>query len=155
MNAADEATEQCVWTLAGAIVPQVASDCDMDQFAKNLWVVTWKTLQNNRTGNGCLCRNGCLLGGIQYNSWFNPLTTDDAFWCHQFLAACLKIDSSRKGGTEGGRWVHHSGWQCMAAVAAACRKALVNAGWAFCLPSCTNRGRKCSFHLVGTPFQAF
>ena len=41
----------------------------------------------------------------------------------------------------------------MAAVAAACREALVIAGWAICLLSCTNGRRKRSFHLVGTPFQ--
>ena len=38
-----------------------------------------------------MCANGCLLGGIQYKSWFNPLTTDDAFWCRQFLAACYQL----------------------------------------------------------------
>ena len=38
--------------------------------------------------------------------------------------------ASRKDGTGGGGWVHRSGWQHMAAVAAGCRKALVSAGWA-------------------------
>ena len=52
----------------------------------------------------------------------NPLTSDDAIWRRQILAA---------------------------AVAAACRKALVNAGWAICLLSCTN-GRS----LVGSQFRA-
>ena len=34
----------------------------------------------------------------------NPLTTDDAFWHHQFLAACyqLKIGSERVGQVEVG-----------------------------------------------------
>ena len=41
------------------------------------------------------------------------------------------------------------------AIAVDCRKALVNARWAICLPSCTNGRRKCSFHLVGTSFLAF
>ena len=39
----------------------------------------------------------------------------------------------------------------MAAVAAGCRKALVNARWAIILLSCTNTPRKHSFHLVGAP----
>ena len=39
--------------------------------------------------------------------------------------------------------------KCMVAVAAACRKTLVNDGWAICLLSSTNGCRKCSFHLVG------
>ena len=63
--------------------------------------------------------------------------------------------TGRKGMTGEGVWVHRSGWQCMAAVVAACTKALVNAGWAICLPSCTNGHRKCSFHLARTPFLAF
>ena len=32
--------------------------------------------------------------------------------------------TSRKGGTKGSGWVYPSGWQCMTAVAADCRKAL-------------------------------
>ena len=35
------------------------------------------------------------------------------------------------------------------------KKALVNDGWAICLPSCTNGCRQCSFHLVRTPFLPF
>ena len=75
-----------------------------------------------------------LISKFQYLDEINPLTTDDAFWGRQILAACyqlaqsvLKIGSAlpeRRGG-----WVHCSGWQCMAAVAAACRKAQVNATW--------------------------
>ena len=40
----------------------------------------------------------------------------------------------------------------MVAVAAGYRKGLVSAGWPILLLSCTNRRRKQSFHLVGTPF---
>ena len=43
----------------------------------------------------------------------------------------------------------------MVAVAAGCRKALVNAGWATVLLSCTNGPRKHSLHLVGSPFLTF
>ena len=43
----------------------------------------------------------------------------------------------------------------MAAVAAGYRKGLVSGGWPLLLPSCTNKRRKQSFHLVGTPFLAF
>ena len=43
----------------------------------------------------------------------------------------------------------------MAAVAAGCRKALVNARWAIALLSCTNVPRKHSFRLVGAPFLSF
>ena len=43
----------------------------------------------------------------------------------------------------------------MAAVAASCRKALVNARWAIVLLSCTNGPRKHSFRLVGAPFLTF
>ena len=62
MNAADEATEQCVRTLPDAVVPQVASEWSLlyvssvtiqlwhGPICKNLWVVTGKTLQNHRTG---------------------------------------------------------------------------------------------------------
>ena len=73
------------------------------------------------------------------------------------VAICFEdgFCASRKGGIGGGGWVHRSASQCMVAVAAACRKALVNDGWAICLLSYTNRCRKCSFHLVGgTPFLA-
>ena len=64
--------------------------------------------------------------------------------------------ASRKGGTEGGGWVHCSGLQCMAAVAAGYRKGLVSAGWPNLLFSCANgRKKKRSFHLVGAPFLAF
>ena len=42
----------------------------------------------------------------------------------------------------------------MVVVAAACRKALVNDGWAICLLSCTNGCGNCSFRLVGIPFLA-
>ena len=42
-------------------------------------------------------------------------------------------DRCRKGETWGGGWMHRSGLQCIAAVAAACRKALDDAGWAICL----------------------
>ena len=44
---------------------------------------------------------------------------------------------------------------CMAAVAGGYRKGLVSAGWPVLLLSCTNGCRKCSFHLVGTPFLAY
>ena len=47
------------------------------------------------------------------------------------------------------------GVQCMAAVAAGCRKALVNARWAIVLLSCTNEPRKHSIHLVEAPFLTF
>ena len=43
----------------------------------------------------------------------------------------------------------------MAAVAAGCRKALVNARWAIVLLSCTNGPRKHSFCFVGAPFLTF
>ena len=43
----------------------------------------------------------------------------------------------------------------MAAVAAGCRKALVNARWATVLLSCTNGSKNYSFHLVGAPFLTF
>ena len=69
------------------------------------------------------------------SSHLNPLTTDDAFWCRLTSAACcqlaqsvLKIGSAlaeRVGQGEVGGCTAFV--QCMAAVAAACRKALVNA----------------------------
>ena len=62
--------------------------------------------------------------------------------------------ASRKGGIEGGGWVHRSALKHMVGVAAACRKALVNDRWAICLLFCTNGCRKHSFYLVGTPFLA-
>ena len=43
----------------------------------------------------------------------------------------------------------------MAADAAGCRKALVNARWAIVLLSCTNGPRKHPFHLVGASFLTF
>ena len=37
---------------------------------------------------------GACLGAIQFKSWFNLLTTDDAFWCCQlFSQSVLKIGS--------------------------------------------------------------
>ena len=90
---------------------------------------------------------------------FNPLPTDDAFWRRQILATCyqlaqsvLKIGSAlteRVGQGEVG-----GSTERMVAIATACRKALVNDGWAICLLSCRNGCRKRSFHLVGTPFWA-
>ena len=94
----------------------------------------------------------------------NPLTTDDAIWRRQILAACyqlaqsvLKIGSAlaERVGQEEVDGCTALADSAMAAVAAACRKALVNAGWAIVLLSCTNGFRKRSFHLVGTPFLAF
>ena len=41
-------------------------------------------------------------------------------WCNPFQD---RFCASRKGGTGEGGWVYHSGWQCMVAIAAACRKA--------------------------------
>ena len=58
------------------------------------------------------------------------------------------------GGTGGSGWVHRSGWQCMAAVAAGYRMGLVSAGWPVLPLSCANGRRKRSFHLVGAPFLA-
>ena len=43
----------------------------------------------------------------------------------------------------------------MAAVAAGCRKALINARWATVLLSCTNGSKNSSFPLVGAPFLTF
>ena len=37
----------------------------------------------------------------------NPLTTDDAFWGHQFLTACYQLVQSLL--KIGGGWVHFSG----------------------------------------------
>ena len=46
------------------------TNCDMDQFAKNLWVVSWKTLQNHRTGKiwGWALARKWVLAWVQYNS---------------------------------------------------------------------------------------
>ena len=57
-------------------------------------------------------------------------------------------DRCRKGGTGVGEWVHRSGLQCIAAVAAACRKALVDAGWAICLQQ---EVKGCFFHFAQAP----
>ena len=78
-------------------------------------------------------------------------------WRRQFLNTCYQLAqsildrfcASRKGGTVGG-CVHHSGWQCMVAIASACRKTLVNTRWAMCLLSCTKGHR--AFHLVGSQY---
>ena len=43
----------------------------------------------------------------------------------------------------------------MVAIAATCRKALVNARWATPLLLCTNGFKKHYFHLVGAPFLTF
>ena len=96
-----------------------------------------------------------LLYGL-FCSLINPLATDDAFW-HRLTLAMLSVGAisfedrfcaSRKGVTGGGGWVHPSGWS-------AWRLALVSAGWAICLLSCTNGHRKRSFHLVGLHFWYF
>ena len=49
----------------------------------------------------------------------------------------------------------NSAWWLLQPVAASCRKALVNAGWAVVLLSCTNGPREHSFRLVGGPFMTF
>ena len=100
----------------------------------------------------------------EHNPAVWSLPTNDAFWQSSVFSCMLSVGAihfedrfcaSRKGGTGKGGWMHHSSWQCMVVVAAAYRKALVNTRWAICLLSCTNRQRKCSVHLVGTPFLAF
>ena len=107
-----------------------------------------------------LCMYYFIYLFVYISLFLNPSPTDDAFWRHQILAACyqlaqsiLKISSALAERV--GQGVHRSAWQSMAAVAAACWKALVNAGWAICLLSCTNGRRKRSFHLVRTQFLAF
>ena len=101
---------------------------------------------------------------------FYPLRTDDAFWCRQFsgaygiiiirqfsgfIASILKICSAlAERVRQGGGWVYHSGWQRMAAVTAACRKALVNARWAICLPAQTGV-ENAPFTLYGLHFWHF
>ena len=90
------------------------------------------------------------------------MSTNDDYSCNRNSAACyqlaqsvLKIGSAvaeRVGqGEVGGSTALPD---CMVVVAAACRKALVNDGWAICLLPCTNGCRKRSLHLVGTPFLA-
>ena len=76
MNAADEATKQCVQTLPGAVVPQVASEwlllyvtiqivtwTNLQKFG----VVTWKTLPNHTTGKGWAFARKWVLAWVQYN----------------------------------------------------------------------------------------
>ena len=73
-------------------------------------------------------------GWISHFQDVNPLTSHDAFWHCQILAACyqlvqsvLKIGSAlaeRMGQGEVGGCTALADMQCMAAVAAACRKAL-------------------------------
>ena len=79
MNAADEATEQYVQTLPGAVVPQVALEWSLLYMSSvTIQTVTWTNLQKfcgwlhgrpykiielAKFGDGCLCGNGCLLGG--------------------------------------------------------------------------------------------
>ena len=92
----------------------------------------------------------------------NPLTTNDNY-SHQNLAACyqlaqsvLKIGSALAERVGQGEVVGSTALaDCMAAVAAGYRKGLVSSGWPALLLSCTNRRRKRSFHLVGTPFLAY
>ena len=90
-----------------------------------------------------------LLKGfpLNYSKFRNPLTTDNSFltlsdfgWMLSVVAIRFEdmVCTTTKGWTGRGGWVHHSGWQCMVAVAAACRKALLNNGWAVCLLSCTS-----------------
>ena len=95
----------------------------------------------------------------------NPLPTNDAIWRRQILAACyqlaqsvLKIGSALaervgQGEVGGCTALADSAWRRLQLPVE--RKALVNAGWAICLLSCTNGCRKRSFHLIGTPFLAF
>ena len=87
------------------------------------------------------------------------------FWHHLTLAACYQLAQSvleigsavaeRVGLGEMGGCTALADSACMATAATACRKALVNARWAICLPSCTNRHRKHSFHFVQAPFRVF
>ena len=79
------------------------------------------------------------------------------FWPHQLAQCILRIGSAlaeRMGQGEVGGSTALPGSAWCVTVAAACRKALVNDGWAICLLSRTNGCRKRSFHLVGTPFLA-
>ena len=89
-----------------------------------------------------------------YTRNFNPLTMNDNCSCHQIRLAQSVLKITERWDWRGG-WVHRSGRQCMAAVAAGYRKGLVSAGWPVLLLSCTNERRKWSFHLVGAPLLAF
>ena len=100
----------------------------------------------------------CIRQECSQAVYINPLTTNDDYSRHQNLAACYQLAQSvLKIGSViaewGDGWVHYFGWQCMAAIAAGYRMGLVSAGWPVLLLSCTNKCRKRSFHLVGTPFQ--
>ena len=101
---------------------------------------------------------------LYYLAQVNPLTTNDAFGRRQILATCLSVGAirfegkfctSRKGGTGGGGWVHYSAWQCMVAVAAACRKALVNAGGPFVCFLAETDVENAPFTLYGLQFWNF
>ena len=82
---------------------------------------------------GICTEMGACLGAIQFKSWFLHVLVLSVFGQMLSVGVICFEDRCRKGGTGGGGWVHRSGLQCIAAVAAACRKALVDIGWAICL----------------------
>ena len=63
----------------------------------------------------------------------------------------LKFCVSRKGGTGGGGWVHHS----MAMSGLVLRSDLVGTGWAISVLFVLNGVRNQQSHLVGPPFPEF
>ena len=101
---------------------------------------------------------------VQDLSFINPLTTDDAFWRRQILAASyqlaqsvLKIGSALpervgQGEVGGCTALADSAWRQLQLPV---EKPWSMLGGAICLLSCINGRRKHSFHLVGTPFLAF
>ena len=48
---------------------------------------------SNMILQNCSCQQMFLHYKIFYKH-FNPLTTEDAFWCHQILAACYQLVQS-------------------------------------------------------------
>ena len=58
----------------------------MEDFTKSQ---NWQNL-----GMGTCTEVGACLGAVQFKSQFLPLTTDDAFWCHQFWAKCYQLAQS-------------------------------------------------------------
>ena len=106
-----------------------------------------------------------LLKATMHCDNFNLLTTDDAFWHRQTLAACYQLAQSvlklgsvlaervGQGEVGGCTPLGDSAWQLLQLAVE--RPWSMPCWWANCLLSYTNGSRKCSFHLVETPFLAF
>ena len=111
-------------------------------------------LQKDSLGMRILLDTLHLSAEFSWISFNDDHSNSDA--CYQLHGATHFEGSVLAKRVVEGKWMNFtSRWQCMAAVAAGCRKALASTGLTISLLSCTNKRRKYFLYLVETPILAF